>query len=79
MLSTEGLFKTSSCRHAPQLSPIFCCAKTPRIRDTAEEGESNPLLIAVRYPAYGVRQGKKWNHAEFSFGFISDIKRRYPR
>ena len=46
------------------------------LRETAgEEGESNPPLIAVRYPAYGVRQGKKWNHAEFSFGFISDIKK----
>ena len=36
-ISTEGLFKTSSCRHAPQLSLIFCCAKTPRIRSTARE------------------------------------------
>jgi len=30
IISTEGLFKTSPRLHAPQLSPIFCCAKTPR-------------------------------------------------
>ena len=30
IISTEGLFKTSPHRHAPRLSPIFCCAKTPR-------------------------------------------------
>ena len=35
------------------------------LQNTGEEGESNPPLIAVRYPAYGVRQGKKWNHTEF--------------
>ena len=30
------------------------------LRETAgEEGESNPPLIAVRYSAYGARQGEK--------------------
>ncbi|WP_418993975.1 hypothetical protein, partial [Barnesiella intestinihominis] len=43
--------------------------------NTGGEGESTLLLIAVRYPAYGVRQGKSWSHAEFSFGFIPDIKK----
>ena len=37
IISTEGLFKTSPRCHAPQLFPIFCCAKTPRIRGTAGE------------------------------------------
>ena len=30
IISTEGLFKISSRRHAPRLSPIFCCVKTLR-------------------------------------------------
>ena len=57
IISTEGLFKISPRRHAPQLSPIFCCVPPAMLRGTA---------------------GKKWNHTEFSFGFISDIKKRYP-
>ena len=28
------------------------------VQNTGEEGESNPPLIAVRYPAYGARQGR---------------------
>ena len=28
------------------------------LQNTEEEGESNPPLIAVRYPAYGTRQGR---------------------
>ena len=29
------------------------------VQNTVEEGESNPPLIAVRYPAYGARQGRR--------------------
>ena len=54
IISTEGLFKISPRRHAPQLSPIFCCVPPAMLRGTA---------------------GKKWNHTEFSFGFIPDIKK----
>ena len=54
IISTEGLFKISPRRHAPQLSPIFCCVPPAMLRGTA---------------------GKKWSHAEFSFGFIPDIKK----
>ncbi|WP_302290712.1 hypothetical protein [Barnesiella intestinihominis] len=28
------------------------------MQNTEEEGDSNPPLIAVRYPAYGARQGR---------------------
>ena len=34
--------------------PLYFAAQ-----NTEEEGESNPPLVAVRYPAYGVRQGEK--------------------
>ena len=41
------------------ISPIFFAPHTAMLRGTAgEEGESNPSLIAVRYSAYGVRQGR---------------------
>ena len=50
--SIAGLFNPSLRRYAPQFSPIFSC------ENTGEEGESNPPLIAVRYPAYGARQGR---------------------
>ena len=33
--------------------PLYFAAQ-----NTEEEGESNPPLVAVRYPAYGVRQGR---------------------
>ena len=46
-------FNPSPRRYAPQFSPIFSC------ENTGEEGESNPPLIAVRYSAYGARQGEK--------------------
>ena len=49
--SIAGLFNPSPRRYAPQFSPIFSC------ENTGEEGESNPPLIAVRYSAYGARQG----------------------
>jgi len=45
IISTEGLFKTSSCRHAPQLSPIFCCEKTPLPCCGTRQGERRVTSI----------------------------------
>ena len=51
----------------PLLSPLRVFLTPPSLRtpplyfaaqNTEEEGESNPPLVAVRYPAYGVRQGR---------------------
>ena len=51
------------------LSSVFCLREQSlrhyvppplyfALQNTEEEGESNPPLIAVRYPAYGARQGR---------------------
>jgi len=63
-------------------SPLYFAAqKHPAmLRDTGEEGEMYSLSLLLRFyephPAMlRGTAGKKWNHTEFSFGFISDIKK----
>ena len=58
---TGGIFDISIELTPPSLratSPIFCCAKTPRntTGHGREEGESNPLFIAVKCTYIALRQ-----------------------
>ena len=46
---TEGILTPPSLRTPPLYFAL---------QNAGEEGESNPPLIAVRYPAYGARQGR---------------------
>ena len=56
--SIAGIFNPSPRRYTPHLPYIFA-PHTAMLRGTAgEEGDSNSPLIAVRYSAYGVRQGR---------------------
>ena len=59
------------------ISPIFFAPHTAILRGTAgEEGESNPPLIAVRYSAYGTRQGERRVNSSIA-GLFNPSPRRY--
>ena len=62
VISTEGLFKISSRRHAPRLSPIFCCVKTLR----HAEGHGRGGGVGVQYFSFTV-----YFHSSFSLRVLS--------